>query len=67
MLASATYSQPGSASKTFGYLRWEILAAFLNGSVLLLVSAGIVRTPADLYDPARVSQEVLAGLEVQVG
>jgi len=34
--------QPGSASKTFGYLRWEILAAFLNGSVLLLVSAGIV-------------------------
>lgn len=34
--------QPGSASKTFGYLRWEILAAFLNGSVLLLVSVGIV-------------------------
>ncbi len=34
--------QPGNASKTFGYLRWEILAAFLNGSVLLLVSAGIV-------------------------
>ncbi len=34
--------QPGSTSKTFGYLRWEILAAFLNGSVLLLVSAGIV-------------------------
>ncbi|WP_374475333.1 NAD-dependent DNA ligase LigA [Zoogloea sp.] len=28
-----------------------------------LVNAGIVRTPADLYDPARVSQEVLAGLE----
>lgn len=34
--------QPGSASKTYGYLRWEILAAFLNGAVLLLVSAGIV-------------------------
>ncbi|MHB0963103.1 MAG: cation diffusion facilitator family transporter [Gemmatimonadaceae bacterium] len=34
--------QPGTASKTFGYLRWEILAAFLNGSVLLLVSVGIV-------------------------
>ncbi|MDD3353369.1 NAD-dependent DNA ligase LigA [Zoogloea sp.] len=28
-----------------------------------LVSAGIVRTPADLYDPARVNQGVLAGLE----
>ncbi len=34
--------QPGSARKTFGYLRWEILAAFINGSALLLVSAGIV-------------------------
>ena len=34
--------QPANASKTFGYLRWEILAAFLNGAVLLLVSVGIV-------------------------
>ncbi len=34
--------QPGSSSKTFGYLRWEILAAFINGSLLLAVSAGIV-------------------------
>ncbi|MCX5761413.1 MAG: cation diffusion facilitator family transporter [Gemmatimonadetes bacterium] len=34
--------QPSTARKTFGYLRWEILAAFLNGSALLLVSAGIV-------------------------
>lgn len=33
--------QPGTSSKTFGYLRWEILAAFLNGAVLLLVSVGI--------------------------
>jgi cobalt-zinc-cadmium efflux system protein len=34
--------QPTTTSKTFGYLRWEILAAFINGSVLLAVSAGIV-------------------------
>jgi cobalt-zinc-cadmium efflux system protein len=34
--------QPGTARKTYGYLRWEILAAFLNGSMLLVVSAGIV-------------------------
>lgn len=34
--------QPATPQKTFGYLRWEILAAFLNGAVLLLVSAGIV-------------------------
>lgn len=34
--------QPATSSKTYGYLRWEILAALLNGAVLLAVSAGIV-------------------------
>ena len=34
--------QPAAPEKTYGYLRWEILAAFLNGAVLLLVSAAIV-------------------------
>lgn len=34
--------QPHTPSKTYGYLRWEILAALLNGAVLLLVSAWIV-------------------------
>ncbi len=34
--------QPSTSSKTFGYLRWEILAAFLNGATLLAVSVGIV-------------------------
>lgn len=34
--------QPATPEKTYGYLRWEVLAAFLNGAVLLLVSAGIV-------------------------
>lgn len=34
--------QPGTAQKTYGYLRWEILAAFLNGAALLVVSAAIV-------------------------
>jgi cobalt-zinc-cadmium efflux system protein len=29
-------------SKTYGYLRWEILAAFLNGGTLLLVSGAII-------------------------
>ena len=33
--------QPGTPQKTFGYLRWEILAAFLNGATLLLISAWI--------------------------
>jgi cobalt-zinc-cadmium efflux system protein len=34
--------QPATSEKTYGYLRWEILAALLNGAVLLAVSAGIV-------------------------
>jgi cobalt-zinc-cadmium efflux system protein len=34
--------QPAAPEKTYGYLRWEILAALLNGAVLLVVSAAIV-------------------------
>ena len=34
--------QPASPQKTYGYLRWEVLAAFLNGATLLLISAWIV-------------------------
>lgn len=34
--------QPGTPEKTYGYLRWEILAAFINGSTLLLISAWIL-------------------------
>lgn len=34
--------QPSSPQKTFGYLRWEILAAFVNGATLLLLSAWIL-------------------------
>ncbi len=34
--------QPETPKKTYGYLRWEILAAFLNGATLLLISAWII-------------------------
>jgi cobalt-zinc-cadmium efflux system protein len=34
--------QAGSTAKTYGYLRWEILAALINGATLLLISAWIV-------------------------
>ena len=33
--------QPETPEKTYGYLRWEILAAFLNGATLLLISVWI--------------------------
>jgi cobalt-zinc-cadmium efflux system protein len=34
--------QPGKPEKTFGYLRWEILAALFNAATLLVISAWIV-------------------------
>ena len=34
--------QPASAKKTYGLLRWEILAALINGATLLGISAWIV-------------------------
>ena len=33
--------QPYEPRRTYGYLRWEILAAFINGATLLLLSAWI--------------------------
>ncbi|HUQ99191.1 MAG TPA: cation diffusion facilitator family transporter [Gemmatimonadaceae bacterium] len=36
--------QPSTPQKTYGYLRWEILAAFVNGATLLLISAWILWT-----------------------
>jgi cobalt-zinc-cadmium efflux system protein len=34
--------QPSKPDKTYGYLRWEILAALINGTTLLLISAWII-------------------------
>ena len=34
--------QPATPKRTYGYLRFEILAALLNGAALLAVSAGII-------------------------
>lgn len=34
--------QPATPQKTYGYLRWEILAALLNGGALLAISVAII-------------------------
>src|SRR5690242_6060971 len=34
--------QPSRPEKTYGYLRWEVIAALLNGATLLLISFWIV-------------------------
>lgn len=64
--------QPASPQRTYGYLRWEVLAAFLNGATLLLISAWIVweailrlRTPEPLSSGLMLVVAV-AGLVVNV-
>jgi cobalt-zinc-cadmium efflux system protein len=34
--------QPASPAKTYGYLRWEVLAALINGAALLAISGAIL-------------------------
>lgn len=64
--------QPGTAQKSFGYLRWEILAALLNGAALLLISLWIiVESVMRLRDPQPVEGGLMlivavAGLGVNV-
>ena len=64
--------QPHTPEKTYGYLRWEILAAFLNGATLLVVSGWIVwealgrlRSPEPL-DSGLMLAVAVGGLGVNV-
>ena len=57
--------QPVNARKSFGYLRWEILAAFLNGSALLLISAAIiVESVMRIGSPEPVAGGLMLGVAV---
>lgn len=56
--------QPATSRNTYGYLRWEILAALLNGAVLLAVSAGIVW---EAIQRLRSPQPVETGLMFTIG
>jgi cobalt-zinc-cadmium efflux system protein len=55
--------QPETPRKTFGYLRWEILAAFVNGATLLLISAWILWTAVMRL---RTPESVASGLMLSV-
>lgn len=65
--------QRATPEKTFGYLRWEILAAFLNGATLLALSVWIVvEAVMRLRHPEPVGSGVMlliavGGLVVNVG
>jgi len=55
--------QPETPSKTYGYLRWEILAAFLNGTTLLLISAWIIsQAVLRLRHPEPVASGLMLGV-----
>ena len=55
--------QPATARKSYGYLRWEILAAFLNGSILLLISAAIIfESILRLRSPEQVEGGLMLGI-----
>jgi cobalt-zinc-cadmium efflux system protein len=57
--------QPGSSAKTFGYLRWEILAALINGATLLLISIWIiVEAIARFKNPEPVSGGLMLSIAV---
>jgi len=55
--------QPETPRKTYGYLRWEILAAFLNGATLLLISVGIL---GEAVVRLRAPEHVQGGLMLAV-
>jgi len=55
--------QPGTPEKTYGYLRWEILAALINGSTLLLISGWILwEAVARLREPQSVAGGLMLGV-----
>ncbi len=54
---------PATPDKTFGYLRFEILAALVNGAVLFLVAGLIVWDAIERFaDPPEVEARILFGV-----
>lgn len=57
--------QQASTHKTYGYLRWEILAALINGATLLVISAWIVVEALSRFrHPEPVAGGVMLGVAV---
>lgn len=57
--------QAATATKTYGYLRWEILAALINGATLLLLSAWVVvEAVARFSRPEPVGGALMLGIAV---
>lgn len=55
--------RPPTAERTFGWVRLEILAALVNGALLLVVTGGIVLEALErLRSPATVRAELMTGV-----
>src|SRR5437588_418002 len=54
---------PEAERRTYGYLRWEILAALINGTTLLLISVWIIWRAVDRF---RTPQQISGGLMLGV-
>jgi cobalt-zinc-cadmium efflux system protein len=55
--------QPTTPQKSYGYLRWEILAAFLNGAALILISVAIiVESVMRLRNPQPIEGTLMLGI-----
>jgi cobalt-zinc-cadmium efflux system protein len=57
--------QPVTATKTFGYLRWEILAALINGTTLLLLSVWVVVEAVSRFNnPEPIGGALMLGVAI---
>ena len=57
--------QPETPRRTYGYLRWEILAAFVNGSTLLLLAVWISwEALLRIRSPEPVASGIMLGVAV---
>lgn len=63
LFAAWVAARPADDQRTYGWYRVEILAALINGTLLLLVTVGIVREAlARLSNPAAVRPGLLLGV-----
>lgn len=65
LFAAWVAARPPSPEKTFGYLRYEILAALVNGAALLVIAFFIVRDALGrLASPPEVHAGIVVGVAV---
>ncbi len=60
LVATHVMGWSGNAKKSYGYFRFEILAAFINSVLLVLIGAYIIyEAIARLYHPLRVNSQLM--------